>query len=696
MGRQPRQRPISCHFCRLRKLRCSRVFPCTNCASRGLPCPEPLDPQTPAQPAAAKKASTTSVASTADADVLSRLERLEALLVIRNKQSEVVPPSIHGPVQTDTLPSGPQLPLPQPLPSDVQNLTADALFLELSCLGPKLSEFVLTESLVFRICPIRMITQSSSSYVPSSSLSFEPTKCIWLPQREEARALVEKYLNHITYIHHVVHSPSTRKLVDEVYDSLQNGTQTPLGSVILLISICADVTYSWTPQDEESELFSNAEEANSQSIFWLKAALDLLDNVQRNAHTSIECIQGLLLLSFVICNLEGISIRTRSILSKTIAMAHELGLHRIDHPSNAGVGQSPRWSGLKAEMGRRVWWYLASTDWLLARFPGLHEGTYSINPQQMAVRKPLNIEDENLVDGVEPVGMPIEVPTCMSYFLQRIRLAELSRAFTDRIGLTTSTPDMVRYNLVMEIDEAIQKYTQEIPPFFTMEPQELGNLPPTDRRRSPAIIVQRHVIHLFVHGQRCKLHIPFFARGTVEPAYARSREICLKTAQIILEAEHQLERENITFVSTRLRLTVILHSVFLASIALLVDLCLGPDTGDKTKSREQMAQVWRILDDAQGLSIPATRLQDLLRQAMKKHKVPLPVTRTRNSCSRREDGQSDPLPLTPSSVTKGLSATTSPNEQMYHDPYLEDFGSRMDLDDIDWDSILLGLDVPFV
>lgn len=208
-----------------------------------------------------------------------------------------------------------------------------------------------------------MITQSSSSYVPSSSLSFEPTKCIWLPQREEARALVEKYLNHITYIHHVVHSPSTRILVDDVYDSLQKGSQTPLGSVILIISICADVTYSWTPQDEESELFSNAEEANSQAIFWLKDALDLLDNAQRNAHTSIECIQGLLLLSFMICNLEGISIRARSILSKAITMAHELGMHRIDHPNNAGVGQPPRWSGLKAEMGRRVWWYLASTDW---------------------------------------------------------------------------------------------------------------------------------------------------------------------------------------------------------------------------------------------------------------------------------------------------------------------------------------------
>ncbi|KAF7546028.1 hypothetical protein G7Z17_g8716 [Cylindrodendrum hubeiense] len=450
-------------------------------------------------------------------------------------------------------------------------------------------------------------------------------------------------------------------------------------------------------QDEKSELFSDSKEANSQAVVWLKAGLDLLDNAQRNGHISIECIQGLLLLSFVICNLEGISVRARSIISKAIVMAHELGMHRIDHTNNAGMGQPPRWTGLKAEMGRRVWWYLASTDWLLARFPGPHEGTYSINPQHMAVKKPLNIEDENIVEGVNLVGLPIEEPTCMSYFLQRIRLAELSRKFTDRIGLAASNPDLVRYNLVTEIDEAIEEYIQDIPPFFTIEAKDLERLPPSDPRRSPAIIIQRHVITLFVHGQRCKLHIPFFARGTVDPAYARSREICLKTAQTILETEHQLEREKITFVSTRLRLTVVLHSVFLASIALLMDLCLGPEAGDKTKSREQMAQVWRILEDAQGLSAPATKLQELLRQVMRKYKVPLPVTKPSDSEARRVNSHGGALPLTPSSVTnRGPSTTTSPNEPMYTDPDLENFGSGMDLDDIDWDSILWSLDVPLV
>ncbi|KAJ4288986.1 hypothetical protein N0V90_011328 [Kalmusia sp. IMI 367209] len=34
----PRQRPVSCKFCRTRKLRCSRESPCSNCLSRGIAC----------------------------------------------------------------------------------------------------------------------------------------------------------------------------------------------------------------------------------------------------------------------------------------------------------------------------------------------------------------------------------------------------------------------------------------------------------------------------------------------------------------------------------------------------------------------------------------------------------------------------------------------------------------------------------
>jgi hypothetical protein len=61
-----RQRPVSCKFCRTRKLRCSRESPCSNCISRGLRCDLP-------------KLSYTETAS--EPELLERLKRLEALLV---------------------------------------------------------------------------------------------------------------------------------------------------------------------------------------------------------------------------------------------------------------------------------------------------------------------------------------------------------------------------------------------------------------------------------------------------------------------------------------------------------------------------------------------------------------------------------------------------------------------------------------
>lgn len=331
----------------------------------------------------------------------------------------------------------------------------------------------------------------------------------------------------------------------------------------------------------------------------------------------------------------------------------------------------------------------------MARFPGPHEGTYTLHPQHMAVRMPLNIEDEALTSGRKPVGLPLEQPTCMSYFLQRVRLAELSRTFMDRMSLANTDFCAIGYETVKDLDKAIDAFIRDVPSFFTMEASQLQELPATDPRRSPAIIVQRHVLNLFVHGQRCKLHLPYLVRGTVDPAYAHSRAICLETAKIIVDMEHRLEREGIPFVKTRLRLAVALHSVFLAGIALLIDLCLVPeDAGDdKTATRELMAQVWRILDDAHSHSVPAAKLQDLLRQVMKKHKVQPPGSKLREPSTAV--GLDGPMPLTPASgVNPEHSLGGTPLNEALGFPDLDSLDGRMDLDGIDWDSLLWGLDAP--
>lgn len=74
-----RQRPVTCRFCRSRKLRCSREAPCSNCVSRGIRCE--LE----------SHSSATHTASESETELLERIRNLEALVENRElQQSEGV------------------------------------------------------------------------------------------------------------------------------------------------------------------------------------------------------------------------------------------------------------------------------------------------------------------------------------------------------------------------------------------------------------------------------------------------------------------------------------------------------------------------------------------------------------------------------------------------------------------------------
>lgn len=65
----PRQRPVSCRFCRSRKLRCSREAPCSNCVSRRIHC----DLEDVVRPP-------TGTANSSESELLERIRKLEELV----------------------------------------------------------------------------------------------------------------------------------------------------------------------------------------------------------------------------------------------------------------------------------------------------------------------------------------------------------------------------------------------------------------------------------------------------------------------------------------------------------------------------------------------------------------------------------------------------------------------------------------
>jgi hypothetical protein len=192
------------------------------------------------------------------------------------------------------------------------------------------------------------------------------TKIVWLPLHEESKQIVDKYLTDITFLHHVVHGPSVRALVDELYGNLATKSPVKLGQVSLLLAILANTVFFWTEQDMHRMVFPSVMSANNLSKRWMAASFEVLEYSRFTCSESLEDIQALIIVAFVVCNIVGITSQARYLFSTAVSIAWQLSLHRIDHKHNAELSVAHP-SSVKAEIGRRVWWYLVATDWYAFR-----------------------------------------------------------------------------------------------------------------------------------------------------------------------------------------------------------------------------------------------------------------------------------------------------------------------------------------
>ena len=100
---------------------------------------------------------------------------------------------------------------------------------------------------------------------------------------------------------------------------------------------------------------------------------------------------------------------------------------------------------------------------------GPHEGSYNVNPKHMQVKRPRNVSDEELETKPPDFEHPLSEPTIMAYYLQRIRLSELSRDITD---LTCcGSADDVAVDVVADVDARFQDILTSLPSFLRVDQQ---------------------------------------------------------------------------------------------------------------------------------------------------------------------------------------------------------------------------------
>lgn len=336
-------------------------------------------------------------------------------------------------------------------------------------------------------------------------------------------------------------------------------------------------------------------------------------------------------------------------------------------------------------------------------FAGPQKGTYIINPRHMATEKPLNINDKDLLDGAAG-ARPIDQPTSMSYCLQRIRLGELCRKITDSISFSEPGWVIRDYQKLREIDAQICDIANEMPRFFSLD-YDASELPETDPRTAPGIIIQRYVINSLIHTQRCRLHLPYLSRAATDPDLAFSREACLQAARTAIRTERLLSKESLPFVLARLRFSGVLHCVCMAIIVLLMDVCLNKSLRpeDDQERREEIFHAFKILEEAKGQSPFAGKILKSFYAVLWRNKVTLPDTNGKtdrmeneNQLSPSESSTDSTLPTVSSGDNNAEDNPLDPTLPSFDDIW-QTFDSNVDPTSIfDWNSLFAELDSPFL
>ena len=199
-----------------------------------------------------------------------------------------------------------------------------------------------------------------NNQLPAPNLTFKG--CIKLPTRQEALDCFLAFNSSTFGFLPVMHGPTVHSMILNLYSDLESGAEPPRAAIAALLTSLAAASdvFSCTNSCDNGDLLSGDHEASTTTTSqWLQSTLSLLHECQiSTAPVCLEEVQARVVLSYVLSNTEGTSPRYRYLHGTCVSLARELGLHVVD----ANTGSQSDGKSAK-EVKRRLWWYIASTDW---------------------------------------------------------------------------------------------------------------------------------------------------------------------------------------------------------------------------------------------------------------------------------------------------------------------------------------------
>jgi hypothetical protein len=145
----------------------------------------------------------------------------------------------------------------------------------------------------------------------------------------------------------------------------------------------------------------------------------------------------------------------------------------------------------------------------------------------MNVRYPRNLNDNDIATWDDSTTAPLNIPTQVSFFLQRIRIGEIVRTTLD--ARPPGSPDADHpddYNTVLALDRLFEQAIMDMPPFFQLHD-------PFQPEKLDSFQLQGAILQLCLLSRRARLHRPFLLQQTgTNPRHQQSRDICLQSSRL--------------------------------------------------------------------------------------------------------------------------------------------------------------------
>ncbi|KEF62299.1 uncharacterized protein A1O9_00271 [Exophiala aquamarina CBS 119918] len=491
-------------------------------------------------------------------------------------------------------------------------------------------------------------------------------------------------------------------MVDDIYSNIKDAEKLVPGQLALFLAILASAAATYQFFFDDVPLDLSISDASQVSLYWTNSALEMLEIARRTCEGVIEDIQATILLSFLLYHLEGFSARVRGLFASATCIARDLSLHRIDVPSSQISDSRSQPDPVSLEMKRRIFWHVVATDWLLSLSGGPQEGTYNMQPRHMIVKRPRNVDDKDLRQNPS-LDQPISSPTVMSYYIQRINLADLCRRVADTMPLLNVEVSPINYQDIIALDKRFEAFLEELPTFLKTDEQSRMSSEEV-MLKYPQLRAQRYALGMIALTRRCKLHQPFLIRGSINKGYHFSREVSLKSARSVIKLKKSVELEPGSVFASDVKLTGICHHIFMATIVLVTDLCFNRGHGDDEERHYEVVEALKILEEAKSRSRMVGEFVESLEDVLRRHKVHLlnrPHTTNNVGSSNAQMDQ----PHKDLQTTESIRVNTSNPWETLEDPmsYPSEFDSvwrdYVQLGPVlqmpEWDSLFSDLDNAF-